>query len=74
MPKVEGNNDFDLFFFTVVGISGLLADAGLLRYKYQDEAVAQVVEFMSTYSISQEDFETIMELSKFKVTSPCPPI
>ncbi|KAL5056339.1 hypothetical protein RYX36_037021 [Vicia faba] len=30
------------------------------------EAVEQVVEFMNTYSISQEDYDTIVELSKFK--------
>jgi len=34
----------------------------------QAEAVQQVVEFMNTYSISQEDFDTIVELSKFKVS------
>ncbi|KAG8501808.1 hypothetical protein CXB51_004680 [Gossypium anomalum] len=33
-----------------------------------DEAVEQVLEFMNAYSISQEDFDTIMELSKFQVT------
>lgn len=33
----------------------------------QDEAVSEVVEFMNSYSISQEDFDTIMELAKFKV-------
>ncbi|KAE8735715.1 Detected protein of unknown function [Hibiscus syriacus] len=32
----------------------------------QDEAVKQVLEFMNTYSISQEDFDTAMELSKFQ--------
>ena len=26
-----------------------------------------VVDFMSLYSISQEDFDTVMELSKFQV-------
>ncbi|XLR43875.1 hypothetical protein S83_028535, partial [Arachis hypogaea] len=30
------------------------------------EAVEKVVEFMNTYFISQEDFDTIVELSKFK--------
>lgn len=34
---------------------------------YQDEAVEKVVEFMDSYSISQEDFDTTVELSKFKV-------
>lgn len=33
----------------------------------QDEAVEKVVEFMDTYSISQEDFDTIVEISKFRV-------
>ena len=33
----------------------------------QDEAVQKVVEFMNIYSISQEDFDTIVELSKFQV-------
>ncbi|CAN8252524.1 unnamed protein product [Cochlearia groenlandica] len=32
----------------------------------KDEAVTEVVEFMNSYSISQEDFDTIMELAKFK--------
>ncbi|KAJ0261308.1 Replication factor C subunit 1 [Hirschfeldia incana] len=32
----------------------------------KDEAVSEVVEFMNTYSISQEDYDTIMELAKFK--------
>ncbi|PWZ40681.1 Replication factor C subunit 1 [Zea mays] len=31
-----------------------------------DEAVQKVVEFMDTYSLSQEDFDTIVEVSKFK--------
>lgn len=34
---------------------------------YQDEAVRKVVDFMNIYSISQEDFDTIVELSKFQV-------
>ncbi|CAJ1979080.1 unnamed protein product [Sphenostylis stenocarpa] len=37
-----------------------------LRSLPKAEAVQQVVEFMNTYSISQEDFDTIVELSKFK--------
>lgn len=37
-----------------------------LRTLPKAEAVQQVVEFMNTYSISQEDFDTIVELSKFK--------
>nr|VDD58637.1 unnamed protein product [Brassica oleracea] len=32
----------------------------------KDEAVSEVVEFMNSYSISQEDYDTIMELAKFK--------
>jgi predicted XRE-type DNA-binding protein len=35
----------------------------------QDEAVQKVVEFMDTYSLSQEDFDTIVEVSKFKVSN-----
>lgn len=35
----------------------------------QDEAVQKVVEFMDTYSLSQEDLDTIVEVSKFKVGS-----
>ncbi|RYR69196.1 hypothetical protein Ahy_A03g015730 isoform A [Arachis hypogaea] len=37
-----------------------------LRSLPKAEAVEKVVEFMNTYSISQEDFDTIVELSKFK--------
>ncbi|KAF7805771.1 replication factor C subunit 1 [Senna tora] len=37
-----------------------------LRVLPKDEAVKKVIEFMNTYSISQEDFDTIVELSKFK--------
>ncbi|XP_025643191.1 LOW QUALITY PROTEIN: replication factor C subunit 1-like [Arachis hypogaea] len=37
-----------------------------LRALPKAEAVEKVVEFMNTYSISQEDFDTIVELSKFK--------
>ncbi|KAJ1393798.1 Strictosidine synthase, conserved region [Sesbania bispinosa] len=37
-----------------------------LRVLPKVEAVQKVVEFMNTYSISQEDFDTIVELSKFK--------
>ncbi|KAB1215676.1 Replication factor C subunit 1 [Morella rubra] len=37
-----------------------------LRVLPKDEAVQKVVEFMNIYSISQEDFDTIVELSKFK--------
>lgn len=39
----------------------------ILWHDNQDEAVREVVDFMNTYSISQDDFDTIVELSKFKV-------
>ncbi|CAN8300957.1 unnamed protein product [Cochlearia groenlandica] len=32
----------------------------------KDEAVSEVVEFMNSYSISQDDYDTIIELAKFK--------
>ena len=32
----------------------------------QDEAVENVVDFMDSYSISQDDFDNIVEISKFK--------
>lgn len=37
-----------------------------LKKMSKDEAVQKVVEFMDTYSLSQEDFDTIVEVSKFK--------
>ncbi|KAM2279650.1 hypothetical protein ACFX1S_040464 [Malus domestica] len=37
-----------------------------LRELPKDEAVQEVVEFMNTYSISQDDFDTIVELSKYQ--------
>ncbi|KAF9684818.1 hypothetical protein SADUNF_Sadunf04G0158200 [Salix dunnii] len=37
-----------------------------LRMLPKDEAVEKVVEFMNVYSISQEDMDTIVELSKFQ--------
>ncbi|GMN58993.1 hypothetical protein TIFTF001_028063 [Ficus carica] len=37
-----------------------------LRVLPKDEAVREVVDFMNTYSINQDDFDTIVELSKFK--------
>ncbi|KAG2674239.1 hypothetical protein I3760_13G125000 [Carya illinoinensis] len=37
-----------------------------LRQLHKDEAVQKVVEFMNIYSITQEDFDTIVELSKFR--------
>ncbi|PRQ32858.1 putative replication factor C subunit 1, P-loop containing nucleoside triphosphate hydrolase [Rosa chinensis] len=37
-----------------------------LRKLSKDEAVQEVVEFMNTYSISQDDYDTIVELSKFQ--------
>lgn len=37
-----------------------------LRVLPKDEAVREVVDFMNTYSINQDDFDTMVELSKFK--------
>ncbi|KAL0459979.1 UNVERIFIED_CONTAM: Replication factor C subunit [Sesamum latifolium] len=37
-----------------------------LRVLPKDEAVERVVEFMDLYSISMEDFDTMVEMSKFK--------
>ncbi|XP_065847370.1 replication factor C subunit 1 [Euphorbia lathyris] len=37
-----------------------------LRVLPKDEAIEKVVEFMNVYSISQEDTDTILELSKFQ--------
>ncbi|KAM0937086.1 putative BRCT domain, AAA+ ATPase domain, ATPase, AAA-type, core, replication factor C subunit 1 [Dioscorea sansibarensis] len=37
-----------------------------LRVLPKDAAVQKVVEFMDAYSLSQEDFDTIVELSKFQ--------
>ncbi|XP_051134317.1 replication factor C subunit 1 isoform X2 [Andrographis paniculata] len=37
-----------------------------LRELPKDEAVEKVVEFMDLYSISMEDFDTMMDISKFK--------
>ncbi|KAF7097065.1 hypothetical protein CFC21_098926 [Triticum aestivum] len=37
-----------------------------LKTMPKEEAVQKVVEFMDTYSLSQEDFDTLVELSKFK--------
>ncbi|KAK8504249.1 hypothetical protein V6N13_062601 [Hibiscus sabdariffa] len=37
-----------------------------LRDMPKDEAVKQVLEFMNVYSISQEDFDTLVGLSKFQ--------
>lgn len=34
---------------------------------HQDEAVEKVVEFMDAYSINQEDFDAVVEMSKFQV-------
>lgn len=33
----------------------------------QDEAVEKVMEFMDSYSISMDDFDTIVEISKYQV-------
>ncbi|KAH9659429.1 Replication factor C subunit 1 [Citrus sinensis] len=40
--------------------------AGIIVSKSNDAAVKKVVEFMNAYSISQEDFDSIVELSKFQ--------
>ncbi|KAI4372453.1 hypothetical protein MLD38_010681 [Melastoma candidum] len=37
-----------------------------LRELPKDEAVAEVIDLMNAYSITQEDFDTIVELSKFR--------
>ncbi|XP_008790185.1 replication factor C subunit 1 isoform X2 [Phoenix dactylifera] len=37
-----------------------------LRVMPKEEAVQKVVELMDTYSLSQEDFDTIVEMSKFR--------
>lgn len=37
-----------------------------VRVLPKDEAVEKVVKFMDAYSISQEDFDAILEISKFK--------
>lgn len=37
-----------------------------LRLLPKDEAVEKVVEFMDAYSISQEDFDAVVEISKFQ--------
>ncbi|CAM0906628.1 unnamed protein product [Alopecurus aequalis] len=39
---------------------------GPLKTMPKDEAVQKVVEFMDTYCLSQEDFDTLVEVSKFK--------
>ncbi|KAM0864037.1 hypothetical protein ACQ4PT_044193 [Festuca glaucescens] len=39
---------------------------GPLKTMPKDEAVQKVVEFMDTYCLTQEDFDTLVELSKFK--------
>ena len=40
---------------------------GSAFFDSQEEAVKQVVEFMDTYSLNMEDYETLMELSKYQV-------
>lgn len=39
----------------------------LASVENQEEAVQSVVEFMDAYSLSQEDFDSILELSRFQV-------
>ncbi|KAL8501028.1 hypothetical protein ACS0TY_020559 [Phlomoides rotata] len=47
-------------------LSKRLTDPLTLRTSTKDEAVERVMEFMENYNISMEDFDTIMEISKFK--------
>ncbi len=49
---------FCRFFFDLVCIG------------WQEEAVNKVVDTMDNYSLTQEDFDTIIDLSKFQVGLP----
>lgn len=57
-----GRTNLRLDYLTL--ISKQLTDT--LRVLPKDEAVEKVVEFMDSYSINQEDFDTILEISKFQ--------
>ncbi|PHT51448.1 Replication factor C subunit 1 [Capsicum baccatum] len=57
-----GRENLRLDYFTLLGKK--LTDP--LRVLPKDEAVKNVVDFKDSYSISQEDFDNIVELSKFK--------
>ncbi|KAK2640655.1 hypothetical protein Ddye_028450 [Dipteronia dyeriana] len=54
-------------------LSKILNMGSALRFAFNGkeyEGVKKVVEFMNVYSINQEDFDTIVELSKFQVLYP----
>ncbi|KAF3651342.1 Replication factor C subunit 1 [Capsicum annuum] len=61
-----GRENLRLDYFTLLGKK--LTDP--LRVLPKDEAVKNVVDFKDSYSISQEDFDNIVELSKFKGSKP----
>ncbi|KAJ8560799.1 hypothetical protein K7X08_022659 [Anisodus acutangulus] len=57
-----GRANLRLDYFTL--LTKKLTDP--LKVLPKDEAVENVVDFMDSYSISQEDFDNIVEISKFK--------
>ncbi|CAN4084390.1 unnamed protein product [Withania somnifera] len=57
-----GRANLRLHYFTL--LAKKLTDP--LKVLPKDEAVEHVVEFMDSYSISQDDFDNIVEISKFK--------
>lgn len=57
-----GRANLRLDYFTL--LAKKLTDP--LKVLPKDEAVENVVEFMDSYSISQDDFDNIVEISKFK--------
>ncbi|KAH0742617.1 hypothetical protein KY290_030610, partial [Solanum tuberosum] len=57
-----GRANLRLDYFSLLGKK--LTDP--LKVLHKDEAVENVVAFMDSYSISQEDFDNIVEISKFK--------
>lgn len=67
----------DVFFTCLLPLTNSGRDNGDIKilimfvwYHDQDGAVKEVVEFMNVYSISQEDFDTIVGLSKLQVSAP----
>ncbi|KAL6511078.1 replication factor C subunit 1 [Orobanche gracilis] len=60
--SVSGRSTLRLDYLTI--LVKRLTDP--LRMLPKDEAVEKVVEFMDLYSISMDDFDTIVEMSKFK--------
>jgi hypothetical protein len=67
-------NSFDLWFLKIIWRGMFYVCWHFLFFAWtvnQDEAVEKVVEFMNVYSISQEDMDTIVELSKFQVALFC---